>query len=171
MDGFNIDNYLRISLTDVVLVLISTFLIVMFARKFFWDKLLNFIQKRQDLIQENIDSSQSLKAEAEQIKEQYDDKMKNAGKEAHEIIESAKATANEEKKQILLSAQNEAALIKEKACQDIEKEKRNAQKEMRNAISDVALQAAKQLIEKEMDEDVQKKYVDDFIDQAGDKQW
>lgn len=171
MDGFNIDNYLRISLTDVVLVLISTFLIVMFARKFFWDKLLNFIQKRQDLIQENIDSSQSLKAEAEQIKEQYDDKMKNAGKEAHEIIESAKATANEEKKQILLSAQNEAALIKEKACQYIEKEKRNAQKEMRNAISDVALQAAKQLIEKEMDEDVQKKYVDDFIDQAGDKQW
>ena len=40
MIDFNIDNYLRISLTDVVLVCISTFLIVMFAKKFFWDKLL-----------------------------------------------------------------------------------------------------------------------------------
>ena len=39
MIDFNIDNYLRISLTDVVLVCISTFLIVMFAKKFFWDKL------------------------------------------------------------------------------------------------------------------------------------
>ena len=33
MIDFNIDNYLRISLTDVVLVCISTFLIVMFAKK------------------------------------------------------------------------------------------------------------------------------------------
>ena len=55
MDGFNIDNYLRISLTDVVLVCISTFLIVMIAKKFFWDKLLTLISKRQALIQENID--------------------------------------------------------------------------------------------------------------------
>ena len=35
MDGFNIDNYLRISLTDDVLVCISTFLIVLIAKKFF----------------------------------------------------------------------------------------------------------------------------------------
>ena len=54
MIDFNIDNYLRISLTDVVLVCISTFLIVMFAKKFFWDKLLTLIQKRQDLIQEKF---------------------------------------------------------------------------------------------------------------------
>lgn len=46
MIDFNIDNYLRISLTDVVLVCISTFLIVMFAKKFFWDKLLTLIQKQ-----------------------------------------------------------------------------------------------------------------------------
>lgn len=45
MIDFNIDNYLRISLTDVVLVCISTFLIVMFAKKFFWEKLLTLIQK------------------------------------------------------------------------------------------------------------------------------
>ena len=73
MDGFNIDNYLRISLTDVVLVCISTFLIVMIAKKFFWDKLLTLISKRQALIQENIDSSVQLKKEAEDIKEQYEE--------------------------------------------------------------------------------------------------
>ncbi len=106
MDGFNIDNYLRISLTDVVLVCISTFLIVMIAKKFFWDKLLTLISKRQALIQENIDSSVQLKKEAEDIKEQYVEKMKNAGKEAHSIIESARAEASEEKQQILQQTQN-----------------------------------------------------------------
>ena len=38
MIDFNVSNYLRISLTDVVMVLISTGLIILFAKHFFWIK-------------------------------------------------------------------------------------------------------------------------------------
>ena len=160
MIDFNIDNYLRISLTDVVLVCISTFLIVMFAKKFFWDKLLTLIQKRQDLIQENIDSSVAIKKQAEDVKEKYDEKLRNVSQEAHTILVSARAHAD-----------HEALRIKKNANEDIERQKRDAQKEMKKAISDVALSAASQLIKKEMDEKTQKQFVEDFIEQAGDKQW
>lgn len=171
MIDFNIDNYLRISLTDVILVCISTFLIIMIARKYFWSKLLEFVQKRQDLIQENIDASVQLKSEAQKVKDAYDLQMKEAGKQAHSILESARESASLEKKQILEKAESQAALIKAQAKEDILREKRNAQKDMREAISSVALEAAKKLVEKEMDQDLQKKFVDDFIEQAGDKQW
>ena len=175
MIDFNIDNYLRISLTDVVLVCISTFLIVMFAKKFFWDKLLTLIQKRQDLIQENIDSSVAIKKQAEDVKEKYDEKLRNVSQEAHTILVSARAHADQEKQQIIKEANDEALRIKKNANEDIEREKfrqkRDAQKEMKKAISDVALSAASQLIKKEMDEKTQKQFVEDFIEQAGDKQW
>lgn len=107
MIDFNIDNYLRISLTDVVLVCISTFLIVMFAKKFFWEKLLTLIQKRQDLIQENIDSSVAIKKQAEDVKEQYDEKLRNVSQEAHTILVSARAHADQEKQQIIKEANDE----------------------------------------------------------------
>ena len=168
MIDFNIDNYLRISLTDVVLVCISTFLIVMFAKKFFWEKLLTLIQKRQDLIQENIDSSVAIKKQAEDVKEQYDEKLRNVSQEAHTILVSARAHADQEKQQIIKEANDEAL---RNANEDIERQKRDAQKEMKKAISDVALSAASQLIKKEMDEETQKQFVEDFIEQAGDKQW
>ena len=171
MDGFNVENYLRISLTDVVLVCISTLIIVLVAKKFFWDKLLAFIDARQNMIQENIDSSYQIKKEAENVKEQYEEKMKNAGQEAHSLMESARASANQEKMQIIEEAQNEASRIKKQAKEDIERDKRNAEKEMRQVISDVAIEAAKKLVQKEMEEDIQKQFVDDFIEQAGDKQW
>lgn len=171
MDSFNIDNYLRISGTDVLLVCISTFLIVMIAKKFFWDKLLDLIQKRQDMIQENIDSSVQIKKEAEVVKSQYEEKMKNAGKEAHAILESARASATVEKEQILEQTQNEVSRIKQQAKEDIERDKRNAEKEMKQAISEVAMEAAKKLVEKEIDEETQKKYIDDFIDKAGKSKW
>ena len=171
MDSFNIDNYLRISLTDVVLVCISTFLIVLIAKKFFWDKLLAYIQKRQDMIQDNIDSSVKIKEEAQSIKERYDEKMKNAGKEAHAILESARASAAQEKQQILNQTQDEVVRLKKQAQEDIERDKRNAQKDMKEAIGYVALEISKKLLKKEVDEQEQKKYIDDFIDEAGSAKW
>ena len=129
------------------------------------------MQKRQAIIQENIDASNQLKMEALNQKEVYDAKLKDVGKEAHSILESAKARAEEEKDEIIQNAQNQAEHIKRKAQEEIERDKRNAQKEMREAISDVAIEAAKKLVEKEMDEKIQKQFVQDFIDQAGDKEW
>ena len=171
MIEFNIDNYLRISLTDVILVCISTALIIFFAKHFFWDKLMGLIKKRQDFVQGNIDASVQLKEEAQKTKNQYDEKMKSAGMEAHQILESARAHAGEEKDKILKDAQVQATRLKEQASEEIERDKRKAEKEMKTAISEVAIAAARELVQKEMDETVQKQFVDEFIDQAGDKKW
>lgn len=114
MDAFTIENYLRISLTDVILVMISTILIVLIAKKFFWSKLVAFVEKRQQLVQANIDSSLALKKEAEDLKDQYDKQIKSAGQEANVILENARAQATQEKKQILSKAQQEAVLLKTK---------------------------------------------------------
>ena len=171
MIDFNIENYLRISLTDIILVCISTALIIFFAKHFFWDKLTALIQKRQDLVQGNIDESVRLKEDAQKVKDQYDEKMKSAGKEAHEILESAKAHAGKEKDKILGEAQAQAVRLKEQAAEEIERDKRKAETEMKTAISEVAIAAARELVQKEMDEDVQKKFVSDFIKQAGDEEW
>lgn len=171
MDAFTIENYLRISLTDVILVMISTILIVLIAKKFFWSKLVAFVEKRQQLVQANIDSSLALKKEAEDLKNQYDKQIKSAGQEANVILENARAQATQEKKQILSKAQQEAVLLKQKAQEDIEREKRNAQNSMKDAIGEVAVDVAKRFVANQMDEETQKKYVDDFISEAGDKSW
>jgi F-type H+-transporting ATPase subunit b len=171
MIDFNISNYLRISFSDVILVLISTCIIILFAKKFFWSKLLAYMEKRQNLIQENIDASAQLKKEAAELKNQYDEKMKDAGKEAHAIMETAKEQANVEKDKILTDAKAQAGRIKEAAYEEIERDKLKAEKEMKAAISDVAIAAASQLLKKEVDDDVQREYIDTFIAEAGNEEW
>lgn len=171
MDAFTIENYLRISLTDVILVMISTILIVLIAKKFFWSKLVAFVEKRQQLVQANIDSSLALKKEAEDLKDQYNKQIMSAGQEANIILENARAQATQEKKQILSKAQQEAVLLKQKAQEDIERERRNAQNSMKDAIGEVAVDVAKRFVADQMDEETQKKYVDDFLSEAGDKSW
>ena len=42
---------------------------------------------------------------------------------------------------------------------------------MKQTIVDVAFEAAKAIVKKEMDESKQQAYVDDFIEHAGDDTW
>lgn len=171
MIDFNIDNYLRISWQDVLLVCISTLLIVIFAKHFFWNKLLAFINKRQALIQDNIDASEKLRKEALAEKKQYDDQIASAGAKANEIIDLAKKEAEAQKTQILDAAKNQAQNIQRAAQEDIERDKLKAQKEMKNAITEVALAAAGAILESEIDASKQQEILDQLIDQAGEGQW
>lgn len=161
--SINIDNYLRINFTDMILVLISTLIICIVAKKFFWDFALEYFDKRKALIQEQLDHAKQSELEGEAYKEQYANQLKNARNEANAILDKARNDAKAEGALIVEKAQNDARLTLEKAQRDIETEKLNAQKQIRKKIADVAFVAAKQILEKEIDEETQKKYVDQFI--------
>lgn len=171
MVEFNIDNYLRISWQDVLLVCISTFIIVVVCKHFFWNKLLDFIAKRQQLIQDNINESTELKKEAMGIKDEYDAKLKGVGAEAAKIIDEAKREADLERTQIIDGAKKTAANMERAANEEIAREKLRAQDEMKTAITDVAMAAASQILSSEMDEQKQRQVVDQFLEQAGDEAW
>lgn len=169
--NIDITNYLRLDPVDVILVCISTLIICLVAKHFFWDVVLDFFQKRHDLIAADIQAGETARKEGEDYKLQYENQLANAREEAHAIIDSATKNASEERKEVLNKARNEAQGIKEKALADIEREKVQAQKELKQTITDVAFQAAEKIIKKEIDEKDQQKYVDEFIEHAGDDTW
>lgn len=173
MEGLNFDinAYLRLNFVDMLMVCISTLLIVCIAKRFFWSKVTAYLDGRSAAIQADLDAGSKMREEAEQYKVQYEQQLASARVEAHGILEGAKANAAHEKREILSAARQEAEQVKAKAQADIEREKVAAREEMKQAIVDVAFEAAKQIVNKELDETTHKKYVDDFIDHAGEDSW
>lgn len=171
MEGFDINNYLRLQPLDMLLVCISTLIIVLVAKHFFWDKVQVYLDKRSAVIQADLDAAKQQHEEANELKAQYDDSIANAKQEAHKILEAAKENATAEKKDILHKATMQAGTLKEKALADIEREKAQAQKEMKAAITDVAFEAAKKIVGDELDETKHKQYIEDFMEHAGDDSW
>ena len=169
--NFDINSYLRLDVMDILMTCISTLIIVFIAKRFFWDKVTDYLNRRHAVIQEELDAAAKERTEAVQLKAQYDMQMANAKAEAHKIVEAAKDTAAAEKKDILQKAVVQAESIKEKAFADIEREKQQAQKEMKDAITDVAFEAAKKIVKAELDETKQKQYIKDFMEHAGDDSW
>ncbi len=167
----NIDDYLRINVYDAVLVLISTLLIVFIVKKFFWKYVREYLEKRQAFIQEQLDESKENLKQSEQLKAQYEEKMANAREEASKLLASAKSAASKEASEIVSKAHENANAIKEKAALEIENEKVKVREQLKEEISEVAFLAAKKIVEKELDESTHKKYVEDFIEEAGEERW
>ena len=167
----NIDDYLRINLYDAVLVLISTLLIVLIVKKFFWNYVRQYLEQRQAFIQSQLDESKANLQESEKLKTQYEEKMANAKQEALDLISAAKNTASREAGEIVSKARDDAHAIKEKAEMEIEHEKAKVREQLKDEISEVAFLAARKIVEKELDESTHKKYVEDFIDEAGEQTW
>lgn len=168
---FDINSYLRLNIVDMLIICISTFLIVVIAKKFFWNKVNVYLQQRQRAIQQDIDEAMNQKEEATRLKQQYDEQLAQAKQTVNGIIEDAKSMVAQERKEILVKAKQEAQAMKEKASADIESEKRQVRKEIKEQISEVAFLAAQKIVEKELDEEKHKEYVDTFIEQAGDSSW
>jgi len=166
--GINIDNYLRINLVDMGLVLISTFLIIVITRKFFWRYAKEYLDGRAAHIQSELEESQDNLQASEEMKQQYEEKLAKARAEATEIVSSAKQRATTQANTIVSDAKNNAAIMKEKALHDIEREKANVREQIKEEISEVAFMAAQKVVEKELDEGIHKKYVKDFIQKAED---
>ncbi|MCH4286719.1 MULTISPECIES: F0F1 ATP synthase subunit B [Bacillota] len=169
--NIDITNYLRLDLVDVILVCISTLIICLVAKHFFWDVILDYFDARHKAIADDIAAGEQARKDGEEYKVQYETQLASARGEAHAILEGAAKNANEERKEVLAKAREEAENLKQKALADIEREKVQAQKEMKQTITDVAFEAAEKIIKKELDEKDQQRYVDDFIEHAGDDTW
>lgn len=92
--------------------------------------------------------------------------MRGAAEQASSIIDNAREQATLEKQQIIDAAQKQASHIEKSAHEEVER-KLEAQTQMRQAITEVAMAAAGQILSQELDEERQKKIIDDFIDSDG----
>ena len=163
----NIENYLRINPVDMIMVLISTLLIVFIVKKYFWNILKDYLDNREQFINNQIEESKTMNAESLKLNEKATEKLSQIHNEAKEIISKAHDSAKVVSNSIIDDAKKSADLIKDKAQSDIEREKIQAVNQIKDEMSSIVVEAATKIIGKEVDEKVHSKYVQDFIDEAG----
>ena len=129
----------------MILVLISTCLIIFIAKRYFWTSILGYFDRREKLIADELAQAKQAQLDGEAYREQYAEQLKGARSEAFEIIgKSAKVSAKQEGAELLSKAKDDAKLIYEKAQRDIERERVQAENEIKKEITEVAFMAVEQ---------------------------
>ena len=150
---------------------ITNFIILLVAMYFLMYKpLKKTMDLRHDKIKGDIEAAESLKSDADQMKAEISAELAKSRETAQEIINRAEKTAEAQKGEIIAEARVEAQKLIEKANAEIREEKEKVLSENRNAAATLAIFAASQLNEKDLDDDAHKKLVDKYIEEAGEVQ-
>ena len=89
--------------------------------------------------------------------------MKNSRQEATQILSDAKANAQKTGKEIVASANEDAAAIRKKANEEATKAKSDALNSARDQVADISVAIAEKVIAKNLSAEDQKDLVDQFI--------
>lgn len=161
-----VENNLGVDLQSAVMVLIATLIIILIAKKYFWNVVIDYMEKRKQLIESEYTKAQTTKEEANAFKQAYEAKLEDAHVEASKILQVSKNQANVEYQTIVQKAKVDANQLIEKAKDEIAFEKRKAEKEMNDKIKDVAFSAAEKLIKENINESTKVKFVDEFLSEV-----
>ena len=125
------------------------------VKHFLFKPVQQILAKRKEEIEASYTEAEKAEDDAQAMKEEYETRLASAKEEAAEIVKSATARAK-------------AAALKSKADAEIESERRKAAGELKNDISELALDIAGRVVEKEIDPETHKELIDDFISRVGD---
>ena len=145
----------------------NLFIQLFLAKKFFLDKVKAILDQRREAADKEITDAKAAHAEAEVIKQTYEQNMKEARAKADDLLLNAQRTANSRSEEIIGQAQQAAAQIKQKAAADIEMEKKKAINDAKNEISGLAMAIAGKVVARELNSADQEQMIDRFIDELG----
>ena len=116
-------------------------------------------------IESDLNEAEKSKKEAEELEEEYKQKLASAREEAQKIITAAEKRANDRREEIIDDARKEAKRVKERTMEEIEQAKRHALSQLRDEVSDMSLQIATKFLDDSVDKKRHQAMVNDFIKQ------
>ncbi len=153
------------------MIWITVMVLFLVLKKFFFEKVKNFMETRSNSIQDAFDSAEAVNRRADEKMQNYTKRIANVEAEGREIIRDAKIKADAQAREIIEDANKQATEIMNKAEKNIEREKQKAMEEMRKEVAALAMLAAERIVEREIQNIGQDEIVDEVINKARSTGW
>jgi len=149
--------------SEILAQVLSFFLLLFLLRMFGWKKILGLLDQRKEKISSQLGEIENTKLELANLKSDYELKISNISSQAQEKINQAVERAKIITVQMRKKAHEEAQDIIIDARQQVKYEVSKVQEQLKERIVDIALGAAKSVIQERLTEEGDRKIVENFI--------
>lgn len=119
---------------QVIIQLINTAILCFILSKLLYQPVLKFLNARKEKISSQIDKTEADMAQAQALKKEYEEKLKNIESERTAILQEARTTALKNSQIIISDAKTEATAIKDRANLEIERAEEKAKDDIKKQI-------------------------------------
>ncbi len=147
----------------MIWTLLAFVVAMLVLRKYAWPAITQALDKRQHAIEESIDVAEKTRSEAQQILQEYRERLREARAQADEIVTRARKAGEVHEREALEKARQQREELLEQTRRDIEAETRRAIQEIRAEVADLTVLATEKVTRKTLNADDQKRLVDEAL--------
>jgi F-type H+-transporting ATPase subunit b len=132
-------------------------------KRLLWQPTKNYLNKRAELADAQLREADELNGTSKELNEQARIKLTDAAREAHALIERGKEEGQRVREKLSKDGKTEADLKLQSALREITYQRQQMQDSIQTEIVDVALLAARKLIEDKVDDVFDRDQVERFL--------
>lgn len=158
-------------LFDVLFTGVNVFIMCTLLSFLLFDPARKFLNDRKAKIAADLANAEASRTEAEALKAEYEEKMRNVAVESEEILRDARKRGLENQAQIVAQANADAQAVRARALKDIELEKQHAMDDVKNNVVTLASAIAAKVVSANIDTRVQNELVEETIKELDEGIW
>lgn len=143
---------------------INFLILFVLLKNFLYQPILKVLEERKKKIKESLDKAEEIDREMQKVEEKKAQELEKTRKEALAIINDAKKSSEELKKEITSQAQEEAAKMKKQALLSFEEEKKKMMEEFKAQTAWLVLSTTKQVLKQTLDEKKQRELIKSVLE-------
>ena len=153
---------------NLVFTIINLLVLYLLMKKFLFGPIIKVMDERKAMIDQQFAGAKEQEDQAKALKEQYEGALKSAKEESYQIMEQARKEAKAQADRTVEDTQVKVAAMLAKAQEDINTERENAMRQMKDDVASLAMEAAGKIIGKNSGAEQDLSLYDQFIEEAGD---
>ena len=158
-------------LADSTLTIIAVFALFAIMSYFLFNPARKMLNDRKEKIRTELEDARTNMETAQNLKDEYEGKLKNVEKEAEGILSEARKKGLANEAQIIAQAKEEAARILDRARVEAELEKKKMSDDVKKEIISVASAMAGKVVSASIDTNVQDQLIDETLKDMGESTW
>ncbi|MGD2176146.1 MAG: F0F1 ATP synthase subunit B [Candidatus Brocadiaceae bacterium] len=132
---------------------------------FLWEPLLQFLDRRRRHVREQLEDAASSRREAEALVKRRQQELAELRVERGEILEKARAAADQEREEIIERARREADRTTKQTRERLREEFRRARTALREEVAELTTRVARRLLKREITSSDHETFIQDMIEE------
>jgi F-type H+-transporting ATPase subunit b len=152
--------------SELILGAVTFAVLLVFMKKWIFPRLDQMLEERRQKIQGEMEKAESTRVEADSILADYRQQLAGAREESNRIIEEARKTAEQLRRDVQAKAEQESQATVARAQEEIRAERDRVFQELRTQVGDIAVDLAGRVVGESLDRSTHERLIDEYIDQV-----
>ena len=158
---------ISVNLWQILISLANLLIIFYVFKRFLFKPVQKMMNARQEQVDKIYSEAEQDRNDAVSMKQEYEARLASAREEADGLVRNAVQTAQRRGEAIVAEANSQASHLKQKAEEEIARDKKQMLLDVKGEISDIAVSIASKVVEREIKKEDHDRFVEEFIKNVG----